>query len=72
MHTPEDHPDYKMLNKALDLADLNIKSIGGKEESHTSSKVIFMSYFYYRKLPMVGGSLRVLQLLLQIKLVTML
>ena len=37
-HTPEDHPDYFMLSKALNLADLSIKTIGGQEESNTSSK----------------------------------
>lgn len=37
MHTPHDHPDYQMLNKALSLADLNIKSFGEEGEGRTSS-----------------------------------
>ncbi|XP_071180884.1 active breakpoint cluster region-related protein-like isoform X1 [Mytilus edulis] len=37
MHTPHDHPDYQMLNKALSLADLNIKSFGEEEDGGSSS-----------------------------------
>lgn len=46
MHTPHDHPDYQMLNKALSLADLNIKSFGEEEDGGSSSSTGKVSNCY--------------------------